>query len=202
LRASGRLTARLAGWWVGANAPPDDGLRDFRGFLLAVVLGELLRIFSSWSEKIWHVGQITGTLSSSQKLNARTEKSVAGFYLLLASTADALAIIQVPDRNRDYLLGPGRQFWIFNHKIEAPGGIIIRAIIDIGGSGAVADAYTIWIVQWVGQEIRALDYYEAIGRVLVRKQLCAGRALSAAWRRERKQTHPQALRGSFARSRF
>jgi phage terminase large subunit len=42
----------------------------------------------------------------------------------------------------------------------------LRAFIDIGGSGANADAFTIWIVQWVGQEIRVLDYYEAVGQVL------------------------------------
>jgi phage terminase large subunit len=42
----------------------------------------------------------------------------------------------------------------------------LRAFIDIGGSGANADAFTIWIVQWVGQEIRILDYYEAVGQVL------------------------------------
>lgn len=42
----------------------------------------------------------------------------------------------------------------------------LRAFHDIGGSGAVADAYTIWLVQWVGQEIRVLDYYESIGQVL------------------------------------
>jgi phage terminase large subunit len=42
----------------------------------------------------------------------------------------------------------------------------IRAFHDIGGSGGLADAYTIWIVQWVGQEIRVLDYYESVGQVL------------------------------------
>jgi phage terminase large subunit len=42
----------------------------------------------------------------------------------------------------------------------------LRAFIDIGGSGATADAFAIWIVQWVGQEIRVLDYYEAVGQVL------------------------------------
>lgn len=42
----------------------------------------------------------------------------------------------------------------------------IRAYIDIGGSGANADAFVIWIVQFVGQEIRVLDYYEAVGQVL------------------------------------
>ena len=52
----------------------------------------------------------------------------------------------------------------------------LRAFIDIGGSGANADAFTIWIVQWVGQEIRILDYYEAVGQVL---------AFHLNWLRER-----------------
>jgi phage terminase large subunit len=42
----------------------------------------------------------------------------------------------------------------------------IRAFIDIGGSGANADAFTIWIVQWVEDRILILDYYEAVGQVL------------------------------------
>jgi phage terminase large subunit len=40
----------------------------------------------------------------------------------------------------------------------------LRAFIDIGGAGKKADAFVIWIVQWVGQEIRVLDYYEAVGQ--------------------------------------
>src|SRR5215470_15514710 len=42
----------------------------------------------------------------------------------------------------------------------------LRAFIDIGGSGATADAFTMWIVQWVEHEIRILDYYESAGQVL------------------------------------
>lgn len=42
----------------------------------------------------------------------------------------------------------------------------IRVFIDIGGAGASADAFTMWVVQWVGDEIRVLDYYEAVGQVL------------------------------------
>jgi phage terminase large subunit len=52
----------------------------------------------------------------------------------------------------------------------------IRAFHDLGGSGATADAYTIWIVQWVDQEIRVLDYYESVGQVL---------AYHVAWMRKR-----------------
>jgi len=41
-----------------------------------------------------------------------------------------------------------------------------RAYWDIGGTGAKADACTIWIAQFVGQKINALDYYEAVGQPL------------------------------------
>jgi phage terminase large subunit len=42
----------------------------------------------------------------------------------------------------------------------------IYAIWDIGGTGAKADACAIWIAQFVGREIRVLDYYEAVGQPL------------------------------------
>lgn len=42
----------------------------------------------------------------------------------------------------------------------------LRAYWDIGGTGAKADACAIWIVQFVGQQIRVLDYYEAVGQPL------------------------------------
>ena len=42
----------------------------------------------------------------------------------------------------------------------------VRAFWDIGGSGAKADATAIWIAQFVGREIRVLDYYEAQGQPL------------------------------------
>ena len=61
-------------------------------------------------------------------------------------------------------------------KVSADPLLPIRAFHDIGGSGGVADAYAIWIVQWVGQEIRILDYYEQVGQVL---------AFHVNWMRER-----------------
>lgn len=42
----------------------------------------------------------------------------------------------------------------------------IRAVWDIGGTGAKADACSIWICQFIGREIRVLDYYEAQGQPL------------------------------------
>lgn len=42
----------------------------------------------------------------------------------------------------------------------------LRAFVDIGGTGSKADAFTIWIAQFVGKEIRILNYYEAVGQPL------------------------------------
>lgn len=41
-----------------------------------------------------------------------------------------------------------------------------RAVWDIGGTGAKADACAIWIVQYIGREIRMINYYEAQGQPL------------------------------------
>lgn len=52
----------------------------------------------------------------------------------------------------------------------------IRLFVDIGGTGAKADAFALWAVQFIGKEIRVLDYYEAVGQPL---------ATHLAWMREK-----------------
>jgi len=51
-------------------------------------------------------------------------------------------------------------------KVAADPLMTIRAFWDIGGTGAKADACAIWIAQFIGKEIRVLDYYEAVGQPL------------------------------------
>jgi phage terminase large subunit len=51
-------------------------------------------------------------------------------------------------------------------RVAADPLLIHRLFFDIGGTGARADAVTIWDLQFVGREIRALDYYEAVGQPL------------------------------------
>lgn len=51
----------------------------------------------------------------------------------------------------------------------------VYAFCDIGGAGAKADAFAIWIVQFVGNRINVLDYHEAIGQPL---------SYHAAWLRD------------------
>lgn len=49
-------------------------------------------------------------------------------------------------------------------RVAADPLMTLRAHIDIGGTGAKADAFVIWIDQWIGKEIRVLDHYEAVGQ--------------------------------------
>jgi phage terminase large subunit len=49
-------------------------------------------------------------------------------------------------------------------KVAADPNLTLRVHCDIGGTGAKSDAFTMWVHQFVGKEIRSLDYYEAVGQ--------------------------------------
>jgi phage terminase large subunit len=51
-------------------------------------------------------------------------------------------------------------------RVSADPLLPLKAFFDLGGSGARADALSIWVVQFVSQEIRVLDYIEGVGQVL------------------------------------
>jgi phage terminase large subunit len=51
----------------------------------------------------------------------------------------------------------------------------IRLFADIGGTGAKADAFTLWAAQFIGKQVRVLNYYEQVGQPL---------ASHLAWMRE------------------
>ena len=40
----------------------------------------------------------------------------------------------------------------------------VHAVWDLGGTSGRSDATAIWLVQYVGPEVRVLDYYEAVGQ--------------------------------------
>ena len=61
-------------------------------------------------------------------------------------------------------------------RVSADPLLTYRLFFDIGGTGAKADAVSIWVAQFVGREIRLLDYYEAVGQPL---------ATHLNWMRER-----------------
>ena len=49
-------------------------------------------------------------------------------------------------------------------RVPADPLMTIRLVADIGGTGANADAFTFWACQFIGREIRVLNYYEAVGQ--------------------------------------
>lgn len=49
-------------------------------------------------------------------------------------------------------------------RVAADPLLTIKLVLDIGGTGAKADAFAIVAEQWVGREIRVLNYYEAVGQ--------------------------------------
>lgn len=51
-------------------------------------------------------------------------------------------------------------------RVSADPLMTLRVFVDIGGTGAKADAFTMWVAQFIGKEIRVLDYYEAVGQPL------------------------------------
>jgi phage terminase large subunit len=61
-------------------------------------------------------------------------------------------------------------------RVAADPLMTVRLFFDIGGTGARADAVSIWAAQFIGKEIRAIDYYEAVGQPL---------ATHVNWMRER-----------------
>jgi len=54
--------------------------------------------------------------------------------------------------------------------------MLVRLFFDIGGTGARADACSIWPAQFIGREVRTRDYYEAVGQPL---------AVHIAWMRSK-----------------
>lgn len=75
-------------------------------------------------------------------------------------------------------------------KLEGRVGVVpadplmqIRLFCDIGGTGSKSDAFAIWVAQFVGMQIRVLDYYEAQGQPI---------GAHAAWLRNKGYTPEKA----------
>lgn len=64
-------------------------------------------------------------------------------------------------------------------RVAADPLMTVRLFWDIGGTGAKADACSIWAAQFIGKEIRVIDYYEAQGQPL---------ATHITWMKERGYT--------------
>lgn len=61
-------------------------------------------------------------------------------------------------------------------KVAADPLLTLKVFCDIGGTGAKADAFVMWVAQFVGLQVRVLDYYEVQGQPM---------SAHATWLRER-----------------
>lgn len=68
-------------------------------------------------------------------------------------------------------------------RVAADPLMTIRLFCDIGGTGARADAFAMWAAQFIGKEVRVINYYEAVGQPL---------ASHVAWMREQGYTPDRA----------
>lgn len=68
-------------------------------------------------------------------------------------------------------------------RVAADPLMIHRLFVDIGGTGAKADSFVIWVAQFIGREIRVLDHYEAQGQPI---------GAHLGWMRSRGYTHDKA----------
>lgn len=68
-------------------------------------------------------------------------------------------------------------------RVAADPLMTIRLMMDIGGTGAKADAFSIWACQFVNREVRIINYYEAIGQDI---------ATHLAWMKSQKYTPDRA----------
>lgn len=68
-------------------------------------------------------------------------------------------------------------------RVPADPLMVYRLICDIGGTGSRADAFSMIVAQFIGKEIRVVDYYEAVGQPI---------ATHAAWLREKEYTPSKA----------
>jgi phage terminase large subunit len=65
-------------------------------------------------------------------------------------------------------LSPRKKLTIqeYENRVAVDPILPVNAFFDIGGAGHSSDAMAIWIAQFVGREIRLLDYIEGVGQPL------------------------------------
>lgn len=149
-----RPTMRASGsqmWWSW-NArrktdPVDMMLRGPEKPTGAVV------VKANWRDNPWFTAELEQERQDSLRLKPDDYDHIwEGGYVTVAS--GAYFARDLSKANLDGRIG----------RVAADPLMTLRAFIDIGGTGARADAFTIWIAQFIGKEVRVLDYYEAVGQ--------------------------------------
>jgi phage terminase large subunit len=110
---------------------------------------------ANWSDNPWFPAELEQERQDCLRMQPEQYDHIwEGGYITVAdgayyakSLAQAKADGRITDLNPDPLL-------------------TIRLFVDIGGTGANADAFVIWAVQFAGSKIKVVDHYEAVGQEL------------------------------------
>jgi phage terminase large subunit len=151
-----RPTIRKAGselwfsWNPTRNVDPVDAL--LRG--PTPPTGALV-VHANWSDNPWFPDELEQERTDDQRDRADNYDHVwEGGYVKV--TEGAYFAAQLTTARAEGRIG----------RVAADPLMQIRAVFDIGGTGRKADATAIWICQFIGREIRVLNYYEAQGQPL------------------------------------
>jgi phage terminase large subunit len=149
-----RPTIRAEGselWWSWnprrKNDPVDVSLRGENKPTGAVV------IRANWSDNPWFPGVLEQERLDCLKNQPEQYDHIweGGYATVLDGAYYAAAISEAKLKGR---VG----------RVSADPLLTIKLILDIGGTGAKADAFAIVAEQWISREIRVLDNYEAVGQ--------------------------------------
>lgn len=139
-----------ASWNPRRKTDPIDAF--FRG---EHVPSDAVIVRANWSDNPWFPAELNAERLDDLRINPDQYQHVwEGDYVTVMSGAyyaQSLALAKAEHRIGHVAIDPL---------------LSLRAFFDIGGTGAKADACAIWIAQFVGREVRMLDYYEAVGQPL------------------------------------
>jgi phage terminase large subunit len=151
-----RPTLRAAGseLWFSWNArrktdPVDVMLRGAEKPTGAVVVS------ANWRDNPWFTAELEQERQDCLRMQPDQYDHIweGGYISVMSGAYFAQALALAKNENR---IG----------RVAADPLLTLRVFCDIGGTGAKADAFALWVVQFVGREIRVLDYYEAVGQPL------------------------------------
>lgn len=110
---------------------------------------------SNWSDNPYFTKVLEQERRDCQRITPEQYDHIwdGGYATVLEGAYYARAIQEAREERRIGVVGPDPL-------------MTIRLFVDIGGTGAKADAFTIWVVQFVGKQIRVLNYYETVGQPL------------------------------------
>jgi phage terminase large subunit len=150
-----RPTIRVAGSQIWANWNPRRKSDAIDDFLRAKKPDDAIVVKANWRDNPW----FPDVLDEERRLDLEIYPERYG-HIWEGEYARAFEGAYFAKH-----LEQGRQQGRIGHVAVDPV-LPVKAFFDIGGAGHNSDAMAIWLVQFVGREIRVLDYVEGVGQPL------------------------------------